>query len=107
MTNRHSSLPLRKTNPLEEGLMTGNRRIDRLLLLAEELGYEVAQSSSVKDCWTIKPAADSEFSLTLYGELNHSCTVMADIPGTGRWMPITQKRAVEVLKNKELELGTD
>lgn len=76
---------------------SGNRRVDKILGVARKYGYVVTASEHVENCWTIRPQRDLGYSITVYGGPNHTASVMADLPGSKDWEPITQRHATSLL----------
>ena len=79
---------------------TRNRRVARLLAVAEKYGWSVEYTylrfsrSPDSECWTLRPQPNPEgYTLTVYPGRNHSATVYAELPGERDWSPISQSRA--------------
>lgn len=92
------------TSPHSQKGATGNRRVDRLLRVAHEHGWEASHSmlrysnGPDSECWTLRPEPNpGGRTLTVYPGLNHSATVYADVPGNRDWSPITQRDALSLI----------
>jgi hypothetical protein len=83
---------------------TGNRRVDRLLACATAQSWHVVHkvvtytNADPQPYWVLTPIPNPDgYSLTVTANPNHGCEVLADLPGSRDWEPITQRRALAMM----------